>query len=139
MKDFEFTFVDLKLPNSQPRQNRVFRGKTQGAARAAFATTLGTGFNILNVREVVAITSLASLAALNTRAAGRNPSCAPSLRSLQNRGGQFPAPHHGSGNCNCASAGGNEMLPTEATSPLPELMSQVILYGRFCVTHEAII
>lgn len=62
--------MDLPLPNSQPRQNRVFSGKTQGAARAAFATTLGTGFKVLKVREVVAIASLASLAALNTRAAG---------------------------------------------------------------------
>jgi hypothetical protein len=62
--------VDLTLPNSQPRQNRVFRGKTQGAARATFATTLGSGFKVLNVREVVAIASLASLAALNTRAVG---------------------------------------------------------------------
>ena len=67
MKAFEFTFVDLKLRKTQPRQNRVFRGKTQGAARAAFAATLGTVFKVLNVREVVAIASLASLAALNTR------------------------------------------------------------------------
>lgn len=28
-------------------------------------------------------------------------------------------------------------MPTEATSPLPELMSQVILYGHFCVTPKA--
>jgi len=70
MKAFEFTFVDLKLPNSQPRQHRVFRGTTQGAARTSFTTTLGRGLKILNVREVVAIASLASLAALNTRVAG---------------------------------------------------------------------
>jgi len=33
MKALEFTFVDLKLPNSQPRQKRVFRAKTQESAR----------------------------------------------------------------------------------------------------------
>ena len=80
MKAFEFTFVDLKLPNSQPRQNRVLRAKTQGSARASFATTLGTGFKVLNVREVVAIASLASLAALNTRAVGAGFSAAASAR-----------------------------------------------------------
>jgi hypothetical protein len=80
MKAFEFTFVDLKLPNSQPRQNGVFRGRTQGAARASFATTLGAGFKVLNVREVVAIATIASLAALNTRAAGAAFGAAVSAR-----------------------------------------------------------
>jgi hypothetical protein len=76
----ELAHESLKLPNSQPRQNRVSRGRTQGAARASFATTLGAGFKVFNVREVVAIAAIASLAALNTRAAGAAFGAAVSAR-----------------------------------------------------------